>query len=583
VRIVLDPVGRLRHLLVGASVVAAPALVGLGVLGGGVHAERFEAKQVLVTPAGDGVRIREVVDHDFGYEDRHGYERVIPNDFGAATDVVASSPDAPDDLSVVDEGSQTRIRIGDPSVTVSGQHRYVLEYTLPAARLSTGQLALDIIGTDEVLETGRFEVVLAGFDLAEPTCNVGSFGAVGGCTLSVGDGTYSATFEPLQPGEGITVGGTIVATTQPVEVPEPALPDRRDDSRLPLAAGAAALGAAAAIGGFRYARRLGRNEVGGSTTADAAFANDDGPTRLVTDSELQGMATTEFEPPRGLRPWHGTLLLNERIDNASVAAWFSDQIAQEVIALTGEGNRTLVQGAKFAQAPQVVRERVQRMLGGDGGGQLALGSYVPELGAAWREVDAEQRVFARESGWWRKFPPGSIASFPAAYTIGLLVVLAAVAVGVWRGFLHAWPVAIGVSLLIPTMAARSAYHRLLPVRSAKGSAVALRAESFRRFLEASEGSHVDWAWKHGLLRDYSAWAVALGAAEAWGRAVSASAVPPPEVAAGTMPIWVHTNAGVWHSTITKPQPTSGSGGGGFGGFSGGSVGGGGGGGSSGSW
>lgn len=578
---VLDPVGKLRHVLVGASVLAAPALVGIGVLGGGVHPERFEAKQVVVTPAGDGVRIREVVDHDFGNSNRHGYERIIPNDFGAATDVVASSPDAPADLSVVDEGSQTRIRIGDPAVTVDGQHRYVLEYTLPAAQLSTGQLALDIIGTDETLETERFELVLSGFELRDPTCNVGSFGTVGGCTLTADGGSYRVVFQPLRPGEGITVGGAIVATSAPAVVAEPPLPERRDDDRLPLAAGSAALGAAAAIGGFRLARRLGRNEVGGSTTADAAFANDDGPTRLVTDRELQGMATTEFEPPRGLRPWHGALLLNERVDNASVSAWFSDQIAQEVIALQGEGNRTVVKGAKFAQAPQVVRERVERMFGG--GGELTLGSYVPELGAAWREVDAEQRVFARESGWWKKFPPGSIASFPAAYTIGFVVLLAAVAVGVWRGYLHAWPVAIAVSLLIPTLAARSGYHSLLPVRSAKGSAVALRAESFRRFLQASEGSHVDWAWKHGLLRDYSAWAVALGAAEAWGRAVAASAVPPPEVATGTMPIWVFTNSAIWNSTMTKPQPTGGGGGGGFGGFSGGSVGGGGGGGSSGSW
>lgn len=579
--VVLDPVGKLRHVLVGASVAAAPALVGLGVLGGGVHPERFEAKQVVVMPAGDGVRIREVVDHDFGYENRHGYERIIPNDFGAAADVVASSPDAPDDLSVVDEGFQTRIRIGDPNVTITGQHRYVLEYTLPAAQLSTGRLALDIIGTDEVLETGLFEVVLSGFELSDPTCNVGAFGTSGGCTLANVDGMYGTVIQPLRPGEGITVGGAIVATTTPTPVPEPALPDRRDEDRLPLAAGSAALGAAAAIGGFRYARRLGRNEVGGSTTADAAFANDDGPTRLVSDTQLQGMATTEFEAPRGLRPWHGALLLGERVDNATVSAWFSDQIAQEVIALGGEGNRTVTKGAKFAQAPQVVRERVQRMFAG--GDELTLGSYVPELGLAWREVDAEQRAFARESGWWKKFPPGSVPSFPAAYTIGFVVVLAAVAFGVWRGFLHAWPVAIGVSLLIPTLAARSAYHRLLPVRSAKGSAVALRAESFRRFLQASEGSHVEWAWKHGLLRDYSAWAVALGAAEAWGRAVAASAVPPPEVAAGTMPIWVYTNSAVWNSTLAKPQPTGSGGGGGFGGFSGGSVGGGGGGGSSGSW
>ena len=68
----------------------------MGVLGGGRHDERFDAKQIVVSPVGDGVRIREVVDQDFGTFNRHGYERVIPNDFGVPTDIVASSPDAPD-------------------------------------------------------------------------------------------------------------------------------------------------------------------------------------------------------------------------------------------------------------------------------------------------------------------------------------------------------------------------------------------------------------------------------------------------------------------------------------------------------
>ena len=110
----LNPVGLARHLLVGAAVLAPPALVAGGVVGGGIHAERFDAKQVLVSPEGDGVRIREVVDQDFGTSDRHGYERLVPNDFGVPTEVSASSPDAPDEVSVANYTFETRIRIGDP-------------------------------------------------------------------------------------------------------------------------------------------------------------------------------------------------------------------------------------------------------------------------------------------------------------------------------------------------------------------------------------------------------------------------------------------------------------------------------------
>jgi hypothetical protein len=175
VRVVLDPVGALRHVAVGGSLLAGPALVLAGLLGGGNFPERFDAKQVLVTPAGgDGVRIRETIDQDFGTNDRHGHERIIPNDFGVPTDIDASSPDAPAQIDAIDYGFETRIRLGDPDVTIDGQHRYVLAYTLPSARISSGELALDIIANDEAVETGRFEVVVSGFELVDPLCNVGA-------------------------------------------------------------------------------------------------------------------------------------------------------------------------------------------------------------------------------------------------------------------------------------------------------------------------------------------------------------------------------------------------------------------------
>ncbi len=579
----LNPVTTVRHLAVGGAMLVGPVLVLAGVLGGGVHDERFDAKQILVTPAGDGVRIREVVDQDFGNTSRHGYERVIPNDFGIPTDVTAFSPDAPDAVSVSNEGSQTLIRIGDPGTTIDGQHRYELSYTLPDARLSSGQLALDIIGAGEEFETGRFEVVLSGFDLTDPLCNVGAVGTSGGCELARDGDLYRVVFEPLKAGDGVTVGGTIAGLSAPADVPVPAIPPRRQSHPVPLALGVGALGLGAGVGGFVLARRLGRNEVSGVGPADAAYAGGDtGPTRLVTDKELAAMATTEFEPPRGIRPWQGALLLDEAISTSTVSAWFSDQIAQQVVELRGEkSSQVLVPGPHLAEAPPITRQRFETLF--DGEAELALGTYQPRLSTLWKEIEAEQKVMARESEWWKKFPPGTIAQFPPAVGITVVVLAVVVAIGIWRGWLHSWPIALAFGIAIPAIVAGVAYRGLLPVRSAVGSAMALRAESFRRFLEASEGTHVDWAWSHGLLREYSAWAVALGAADAWGRAVSASAVPPADALASTTPLLLYANAGLWNSTRTPPQ-SSGSGGGGFGGgFSGGSVGGGGGGGSSGSW
>ena len=148
------------------------------------------------------------------------------------------------------------------------------------------------------------------------------------------------------------------------------------------------------------------------------------------------------------------------------------------------------------------------------------------------------------------------------------------------GALGPWPLSLLVGVGFPAIVAFFVYRVLLPARSAHGSALALRSESFRRFLHASEARHVEWAWTHGLLREYSAWAVALGEADAWSRALERANVPEPARAAA-VPIAVHTFGSSLTSSHTAPSSSSSGGGGGFSG--GGGVGGGGGGGSSGSW
>ncbi|MBI4934621.1 MAG: DUF2207 domain-containing protein [Actinobacteria bacterium] len=580
----LNPVKKWHHVLVAAAVAITPVLVLLGFAGRGMYPERFDAKQVLVTPVGDGVRIREVVDQDFGNTERHGYERFIPNDFGDPIDIVASSPDAPADVGVQQEFDVsrndfvTRVRIGDPDTTITGQHRYILEYTLPEARLSSGSLALDIIGDQEEFETGRFEVVVSGFEFAGTTCNVGSFGTSGGCELTSDGPLYRTVFEPLLPGQGVTIGGDIAGIVEPADVPIPELPTRRTSHQLVLALVTAALGLTAGLGGYLLARRMGRNEVGGDSAADAAFGSDnDGPVRLVTDKELEALATTEFEAPRGLRPWHGALLLEERVSASTVSAWFSDQIAQEVIELSPDGDR-ITPGAKLNQAPPVTQQRVAKLLGTDD--VITLGSYRKSLTDLWTEITEEQKVAAKESGWWKRGSPGS-NTFPPALFAVMVLMAGVLFMAFWAGLRQSVIVTVFVSFFGPALAALISYAALLPRRSASGSAAALKAESFRNFLEKSEGQHVDWAWKHGLLREYSAWAVALGAADAWGRAIAKSAVPPQDVSTNTLPLLMYTHSSMWHSTYTPPS-SSGSGGSG-GGFSGGFSGGGGGGGSSGSW
>ena len=317
---------------------------------------------------------------------------------------------------------------------------------------------------------------------------------------------------------------------------------------------------------------------------------DSGPTagvQLVADDDMDELATIEFVPPKGIAPWQGAVLLTERIDNATVGAWFSGLVAREAITLdTEDDDLVLAAGPKRSQLDPASASHVDKILGGRD--RVELGSYDKKFATAWSDVRKELAASISSSGWWKRMPPGATTQLASAQSIGVLVAVIAIFVfGIGSvitallGLFDSLGFAIAFGILVPAVIAYFVYRTLLRVRSATGSALALRAESFRRFLDASEGQHVDWAWKQGLLREYSAWAVALGAADAWSNALNQSHVPPAESASLTHPMLVYSMGSSFASSHTAPS-SSGSGSSG-GSFSGGSVGGGGGGGSSGSW
>ncbi len=588
-------IGRLgiwRHLVVLLVIVICSVLALLGVIGG--RGESFDSKQITVSPAGgEGISIREVVDQDFGNSNRHGYERNIPNDFGVPVNVSASSPTANADVGVSSPNfGETRIRLGDPDQEFTGQHRYILDYTLPNGQLSTGVLNLDIIGTEEELETARFEVVITGFVLQDPMCNVGGDGDRGGCSLEqVGD-DYRVVFTPLAAGDGVTIGGRIVAYTEPVIPDLPALPASAPDRRVVLALVMIPLGLLGAGVVFLIARRRGRNEVFSGGAVEAAYgalpppsAGGTAPsvsTTLVPDSKMAEMTTIEFVPPKGLDPWQGAVLLEERIDDGTVAAWFSALAAAGAITLRDDdGDLVIGSGPRRGELDPSNGAMVDQFMGSRS--EIKLGSYDPQFAAAWNAVRVQQGSVIAASGWWRRGAPGSsqasagflfrmlILAFVFVFVVGGGVVTAGA-----LGLLQSLPAALLIGLLAPVITAVVVYSTMLASRSATGSALALLTESFRKFLEASEGRHVDWAWSQGLLREYSAWAVALGAADAWGKALSSSGVPASEYAMSN-PLLVHSMHSSFASSHTAPSSS------GSGGSSGGGVGGGGGGGSSGSW
>src|SRR5919204_1507545 len=167
-------------LALGALLVGVVALLG-AVAGDGERIPRLWAGAAV---AGDGnAQVVEVIDYDFGAHPRHGIYRDVP---GLRPDapVRVASPTAPAQVQLSDLGGQTRIRIGDPSRTVTGRHRYTIAYPLGGVGRG-GRLAWDAVGTGWPVGIGRAEIhLVAPFRLAQPRCVQGRAGSTRPCQVT---------------------------------------------------------------------------------------------------------------------------------------------------------------------------------------------------------------------------------------------------------------------------------------------------------------------------------------------------------------------------------------------------------------
>ncbi|MEO6318054.1 MAG: hypothetical protein ABIP36_04650, partial [Acidimicrobiales bacterium] len=372
-------------------------------------------------------------------------------------------------------------------------------------------------------------------------------------------------------------GAALAAAPSLPAPPTSAPPDPGIGLALPAAAAVAA-GLGGALSTSKLVRRSGRERVGTGGVADAAWAGGGGPTSEVRldESELRQMATTEFAPPAELTAAQGGLLHDEAVRAEHKVAWLIQAAVDGAIDLVEEQKNEVRIVAKEGLTSGAYGPLVTAFGGRD---EIELGKYDPKFATGWGAIDGQLDAWAAASGLWDLNADRAKIKVRAWGALAMVVG----AIGAFAGGFAAnrygrqWIVVVVMaSLLAGGGLAALLRGWELRVRTPLGSGLWLRVESFRRFLHESETFHAEEAAKRGVLREYTAWAVALGEIDRWERAVQGSSIIPADAGLGYVymaPLLVHSTS----STSTAPS-SSGSGGGG-----GGSVGGGGGGGGGGSW
>jgi hypothetical protein len=580
-----------KVLLAGGGLVVGGAAVAGALLG---DTERIREIWVSAEVGQDGsAQVTEVIDYDFGGvpRDRHGIRRLVPG-LAPGDPIAASSPDAPDDVQVtptsVSGQDGVEIRVGDPNTTISGRHRYNLEFDLPGVERD-GTLDWEAVGTEWPVSVERAEVhVVTPYVLADARCFTGGFGSDAGCDITeVEPGHLVAVVEDLDASEGVSIEGR-ADTSQSVSPSAPAPPTEGigdpGTGLLPPGALAVAGLAVAAVPVMLVVRRAGRERVGAGGAADAAFAGTGppGPGEVRLDpSELEQMATTEFAPPEGVSPAQGGIVVAEAVRPEHKTAWLIQAAIDGAVDLQEEGPKDVRLTRLTPGTPEQARILDQAF---DGRDVVELGSYDKDFARGWSTLGSDLEDWRRNSGLWDQKGGTRMG---LAIGLGILVGIAGLAVaGVGGAVANRWgaewlPVAVIGGLIAGAGLTAAITSWELRVRTPAGSALWLRVESFRRFLAGSEAYHAEEAARRGVLREYTAWALAVGEIDRWAAAVGAATAIPADAGLG----YVYMAPLLLMSTSsTSTQPQSSSSGGGFGGsFGGGGVGGGAGGGGGGSW
>ncbi|MEM9135465.1 MAG: DUF2207 domain-containing protein [Actinomycetota bacterium] len=561
----------------GGLVVGVAALIG-ALAGDG---ERITAHWASARVGADGTaQVTEVLDYDFGPNDRRGIFRDVPA-LNPAAPITVESATAPDDISIEPFSAETRIRIGDPAITISGRHRYTIAY--PIGVLFGDRISWNAVGGEWPVGIANAELhLLADTDLVDPECSAGSLGTVGGCeAIQVEPGHLLVRIDSLDSFEGVTISATRgdpLTAAPTVDPPAPGVVDDPGTGVL-LPAGLAAGFAAVAAGLVSpFVRRAGREQVWAGGVADAAFGSqfgeDEYAIRLADQSELKEMASIEFAPPRGLTAWQGGIIHDEAVTKDHQVAWLLDRAIAGEVGVAGQGKDLTLSRAPVDSPEAAMLDQLF-----DGRRTVELGEYDKRFAAGWKALGEHLEEWHQASGFWD--PDGdrrkTIARVVGALflIIGIGTALAGAVVANRTGITALALVIVGavaagggLGLLIRSWELR--------VRTARGSGLWILIESFRTFIDQSDSRHVEAAAQQGRLLEYTAWAAALGEVDHWASRISEANLPSGTIHPGHL--YLAAAAPSISSAVSKASTAPSSSGGGGGG-----VGGGGGGGGGGSW
>ncbi len=501
-------------------------------------AERITDYRTTIAIQDDGrLEITEVIAYDFGSNERHGIFRDIPTRFPFDSEhervyplhvrsVTADPESTPTDTKVSEVDNVTRIRIGDPDVTISGQHTYVITYEVEGALNhfeDHDELFWNAIGTEWDVPIERGEaIVTAPADITQVACFAGPQGSSLPCTSANVDGS-TARF--TQDDLGFRSGLTVVVAVPPGAVnptPAPILEEKLtfktafDPAPQKIATGA--IVGLAGIAALVFLLRRGRDRRFVGSATDQAFGNVTGEEEPVP---LRGrtQGPVEFEPPDGIRPGQLGTLIDEQANLLDVTATIIDLAVRGFILIQE------VPGEDGKHKPDYRLTDLGKSRDGLRPYEVLLLDSLFETGSVVELSDLKYKFSAKltelrnalyddaiDQGWFSRRPDHVRWLWRG---IGLVVLVVGVFLTVvaisQRWGLAAIPIPI-IGLLLLIFAGK------MPRRTPKGTAMYSRIQGFRQIFDAGQGVREQFAERQNIFSEYLPFAIVYGSTKKWAEA-----------------------------------------------------------------
>lgn len=575
-------------LLVAVGAMFIPVIAGAGDDSGSPTTEtaRITDYTADFRVGADGrLRATETLDVDFPVS-KHGifrffdvvdpadpHVRLIPEDITVTRD---GQPDGLD-VSSQSNGRYRVARIGDADVTISGSHRYVIDYTIAGVlgRAENGaagsQFYWNVIpgGWQMPIARSQIRVELPAAP-QDVRCAVGTASTTG-CTAQASGSALTIATGDLEPHTPVTVQTRVdVSTPDRATLPWTVAFDAVFGRSVPWAVVVGVLALLAA--------------------AVAAYI-------VRTTHEPAPAFPLMYAPPAGLGPAQGAYVMTERTSDDLFAATILEMGERGAATIAKEGDTWSIRGGERPPTPlDSVTHDVAASLGVRPGATFTADPSDVDAGKQLKDV---RSIFDSTLSSWAT-SSGLLQAARLAQGARVALVLAAIvgaAIYIWNPFemsMLGLPFAVFAVICLPVLQPGA-----VTFRTKKGRDVWSQVGGFRRVLGTrSSEARFDFSGRKELYTQYIPWAVAFGVADVWAekyRVQTGEDPPAPGWFSGGPGFYAGYGAGTFAafssdfsssvssaiSSYEATQKSSSSSGGGFsgGGFSGGGGGGGGGGGS----